>query len=84
MLVLIFYLMQPILTSLPSVQYMSGLQKPVRAFVGAQAERNRSERSLLTNNFCKRRALAGRIEVQMSEMLCDATPVRLWLKHTSV
>lgn len=78
LLVQIFYLIQPILASFPSAQYMCELEKPVRAFVGAQAERTRSERC-----FCRRGALPGRIEVQMSPVLHNATCVPLQLKHTS-
>lgn len=60
LLVQIFYLIQPILSSFPSAQYMCGLEKPVRAFVGAQAESNRSERSSpLKNIFAKEECYLG-------------------------
>lgn len=55
-----FYLIQPILTTFPSAQCMRGLEKLVRAFVGAQAESNRSERSsLLKNIFAKEEHYLG-------------------------
>ncbi|KFR09085.1 Prospero homeobox protein 1 [Opisthocomus hoazin] len=63
-------------------QYMCGLVKPVRAFVGAQAESNRSEGSSLKKHFFERGTLPGRIEMQMNQMLCSATSVLLQLKLT--
>lgn len=64
LLVQIFYLMQPILTSFPSAQYMRGLEKPVRAFVGARAESKRSERASRKNIFAKEERYLGGLKCE--------------------